>query len=186
MTRKPSFLASFAILLFASLAWAELKVEPACRIRNLPPGRCGWCSLETLGRHHQIKALYGLAGDHATTCAAADLEAVLDEKHIRYRVQHAGELDQQILRDAIRNNLGAAVGFRELRPGAGGHIVTLIDFTSEGVKVVDSNDADGRIRQMSLDRFLYWWDGFALVLEIGPNPQLIAAGQAGVLLTGQK
>ena len=57
------------------------------------------------------------------------------------------------------------MGFRELYPGAGGHIVTLIDLGEDGVQVIDPNDADGRTRRMTLDRFLYWWDGFALVLE---------------------
>jgi hypothetical protein len=65
----------------------------------------------------------------------------------------------------VRQGLGAVVGFRELFPGAGGHIVTLIDLTEEGVQVIDPNDADGRTRRMTLERFLYWWDGFALVLE---------------------
>ena len=33
------------------------------------------------------------------------------------------------------------------------------------MKVIDPNDEDGRTRVMPLDRFLYWWDGFTLVLD---------------------
>jgi hypothetical protein len=56
------------------------------------------------------------------------------------------------------------VGFRELFPGAGGHIVTLIDLGAEEVRVIDPNDPDHRVRTMNRERFFYWWDGFALVL----------------------
>lgn len=69
------------------------------------------------------------------------------------------------MQDAVREGLGAAVGFRELHPSKGGHIVTLIDFGPEEVRLIDPNDADGRIRTMALERFLYWWDGFAVILE---------------------
>jgi hypothetical protein len=152
-------------LLCAPTAWAEVKIDAACRIKNKPPGRCGWCALETLGRHHKIKALYGLTEEHASTCDADSLMAVLTDKGVTYRVQHEGDRNDEILHDAIRQNLGAVVGFRELKPGAGGHIVTLIDMTEDTVKVIDSNDKDGRTRTMTIERFLYWWDGFALVVE---------------------
>jgi hypothetical protein len=144
---------------------AEVKVPPACRIKNRPPGRCGWCCLETLARHLQIKALYGLTEHNASRCDVNNLEAVLRDASIPYRIQYPGSRSQAILRYAVREGLGAVVGFRELFPGAGGHIVTLVDLTEDGVQVIDPNDADGRTRRMTLDRFLYWWDGFAVVLE---------------------
>ena len=40
-----------------------------------------------------------------------------------------------------------------------------MDITADVVRVIDPNDRDGRTRTMPLERFLYWWDGFALVLE---------------------
>ena len=67
----------------------------------------------------------------------------------------------------MREKLGAMAGFRELTPGAGRHIVTLVDYGEEEVRVIDSDDSDGRIRTMPLKRFLSWWDGFVLVIE--PN-----------------
>ena len=69
------------------------------------------------------------------------------------------------MREAILQGLGAVVGFRELYPGSGGHIVTVIDFGPQQVLVIDPNDQDKRTRSMPLDLFLFWWDGFALVLE---------------------
>jgi len=135
------------------------------RIRNQPGGRCAWCALETLGRHHGIEALYGTADQHSSRATPADLEVALDAARIDYRIQAIGSRNTTILRYAIRENLGAIVGFREFRPGMGPHMVTLVDFGADEVRVIDSNDADGRIRTMSRKRFLSWWDGFALVLE---------------------
>lgn len=156
-------LAFFAIL--SGTCHAEVKIALKNRIRNHPEGRCAWCALETLGRHHGIKALHGLADKHATRAMQIDLEAALDDLHIDYRTQPVGTRSTTILRYAIRENLGAIVGFRELVPGQGAHMVTLVDFGPEEVRVIDSNDTDGRIRTMSMKRFLSWWDGFALVLE---------------------
>jgi len=134
-------------------------------VKNQPPGRCGWCSLETLGRFHQLKALYQLSEKKAYRCSPSSLESTLGELGIAYRVQPCGSTSLAILQYAVSEGLGAVVGFRELYPGAGGHIVTLVDFSDTGVRVIDSNDQDGRLRDMSLSRFLYWWDGFALVIE---------------------
>jgi ABC-type bacteriocin/lantibiotic exporter with double-glycine peptidase domain len=154
-----------SLLLGLSAARAEVRIARENRVRNHPEGRCAWCALETLGRHHGLKALYGLAEKHTARATSVDLEAVLDDAHIDYRIQPSGTRSTTILRYAIRENRGAMVGFRELAPGRGSHMVTLVDFNDKEVRVIDSNDADGRIRTMSLKRFLSWWDGFALVLE---------------------
>jgi hypothetical protein len=152
-------------LLIPGAVRAEVTVSAACRIKNRPPGRCGWCCLETLARHHKIKSLYGLTEHNASRCDVTNLENTVIEAEVPYRIQYPGGRGQAILRHAVREGLGAVVGFRELYPGAGGHIVTLIDLNEDGVQVIDPNDADGRTRRMTLERFLYWWDGFALVLE---------------------
>ncbi len=134
-------------------------------MRNQSGDRCAWCALETLGRHHGIQSLHGLAAKHATRATLIDLEAVLDDLRIDYRTQPAGSRSTTILRYAIQEKLGAMVGFRERGPGQGAHMVVLVDIGPDEVRVIDSNDADGRVRTMSLKRFLSWWDGFALVLE---------------------
>jgi hypothetical protein len=157
-------LAVALVLFLPCAAAAEVKIPIACRMKNRPPGRCGWCALETLGRHLHIRPLYGLVENNPHQARPSDLERALAQSEVRYRIQYPGSFDEDILRDAVRGDLGALVGFRELYPGAGGHIVTLVDFTETEARVIDSNDGDGRIRTMPVDRFLYWWDGLAVVL----------------------
>jgi ABC-type bacteriocin/lantibiotic exporter with double-glycine peptidase domain len=166
------------VLLSSGVTGAEVKIAAKYRIKNRPPGRCGWCALETLARHHQLTELYELSKDNASRCTAHSLKTALAKTSVSYRIQYPGTMDQEILHYATREGLGAAVGFREPYPGAGGHIVTLVDFTEDSVKVIDPNDQDGRIRRMSLERFLHWWDGLALVLE--PHPR----NDAGKVVAG--
>jgi hypothetical protein len=166
MANSKRCVALVLFLLSPGAVWSEVNVPPECRVKNRPPGRCGWCSLETLARTHHLEVLYNLTEENPTTCDEAGLESVLTDQKIPYRIQHSGKVNQTILKYAIDHGLGAVIGFRELYPGAGGHIVTLIDITKDKARVIDSNDQDGRTREMSLERFLFWWDGFALVLEI--------------------
>jgi hypothetical protein len=154
-----------ALLLLPAAALAEVKIDRACRMKNRPPGRCGWCALETLARHHHIKVLFGLVEEHESTANPEDLTAVLDARKVRYKLQNRGERDTAILRSSCADGLGAVVGFRPLKEGGGGHIVTLVDYTDDTVKLIDSNDEDVRVRTMKTERFLYWWDGFTLVLQ---------------------
>jgi hypothetical protein len=153
------------ISLAPSAARAEVPIPMACRVHNLPGDRCGWCALETLGRYHNITELNRLAENKDGRASVADLEEALDNINVNYRVQDPGIRNKAILHYAVREKLGAIVGFRELTPGAGRHIVTLVDYGPEEVRVIDSNDNDGRIRTMPLDRFHSWWDGFVLVIE---------------------
>ena len=153
------------VVLLPGLGRGEVNIPLSSRIRNLPRERCGWCALETLGRYHGLTALHDLARTHSTLARPGDLEAVLDRARIDYRVQDAGCRNTLTLRYAVRRNLGAIVHFRGRTPGDGGHFVTLVDFGPDSVRVIDSDDKDGRVRTMSRKRFLSWWDGFALVLE---------------------
>ncbi len=169
MTRTVPLLAGLLLWVPLGQIHGEVNIPLDCRIGNLPPGRCGWCALETLGRHQHITSLIGLTKKNSRQARPEDLTQVLDEKGIGYRIQFRRHFDTEILRQAILNNHGAVVGFRELRPGLGGHIVTLVDFGPDEVRVIDPNDADHRIRTLSRERFMHWWDGFALVLT-GDSP----------------
>jgi hypothetical protein len=153
------------IALFPDFAGAEVKIAPKDRVKNQPPGRCGWCAVETLARHHHIRALYGLTEDNPTRADPEDLEEALIDAGIPCHIQYPGNRGTQILRQAIEQDRGAAVGSRELFPGAGGHIVTLVDFNSKIARVIDSSDPKCHVRTMTREKFLFWWDGFALVLE---------------------
>jgi hypothetical protein len=162
------YLRTSALLLFVlvpGVAGAEVKIAPADRVENRPPGRCGWCAVETLARHHKIKALYGLTEDNPTGADPEDLEEALIAAGVKYHIQYPGSNSTKILREAIKEGRGAAIGFRELFPGAGGHIVTLVDFGPKVARVIDSSDPGYRVRTMPVQQFLHWWDGFALVLE---------------------
>ena len=152
-------------LVFPVLARSEVNIPSVCRIANKPPGRCGWCALETLARHLSIKSLYGIVDKHPTQSRPRDLEAVLASLEVKYRIQNRGSRSTEILREAVSKDLGAVVGFRPAYPGGGGHIVTLLDFGPKGVCILDPNDSDGRLRSMDLDTFLERWDGFVLVLD---------------------
>src|SRR5205809_4376651 len=101
------------LLLLPSAIRAEVKVPAACRIRNRPPGRCGWCAIETLARHHKIESLYGLTEHHASRCDVSNLESTVVDADVSYRIQYPGSRNQAILRKAIQQSLGAVVGFRE-------------------------------------------------------------------------
>jgi hypothetical protein len=164
MTKTVPLLAGLLFWVPLVLVRGEVNIPIDCRVSNLPPGRCGWCALETLGRHQHIKSLIGLTEKNSRQALPEDLAQVLNDKGISYHIQSRGHFNTEILRQAIQMNHGAVVGFRELWPGAGGHIVTLVDFGPEEVRVIDPNDADHRIRTLSRDRFLHWWDGFVLVL----------------------
>ena len=159
------FALTVALFVLTGAALAEVNIDPGCRMKNRPPGRCGWCAVETLARHHRIKALFGLVEDHDSNANPEDLTAILDKFKVSYQYQRRGERDTTILRASCTNGLGAVVGFRPIQEGAGGHIVTLVDFTNDTVKVIDPNDQDGRVRTMATERFLHWWDGFTLVLQ---------------------
>lgn len=154
------------VVVFApSLARAEVHIEQKNRVHDRWGDRCGWCALETLARYFEITELYDLADKQTGPSRIADLETALDRANVNYRVQEPGCRNKAILSYAVRQNLGALVGFRERTPGAGRHIVTLVDYGPDEVRVLDSHDGDGRIRTMSLKRFLSWWDGFVLVIE---------------------
>jgi hypothetical protein len=172
MMRILPLLAGLILSITANLVRAEVNIPLDCRVSNLPPGRCGWCALETLGRHQHIKSLIGLTEKNARQARPEDLERVLIERDISYRIQARGCFDKDILEQTIRNNHGAVVGFRELSPGAGGHIVTLVDFGKTEVRVIDPNDSDHRVRTLSRERFLHWWDGFVIVLTDEYTPPI--------------
>src|SRR6266852_5162963 len=140
MTRVFPLLAGLLLWMSAMEVRAEVDIPIECRVSNQPPGRCGWCALETVGRHQRIQSLVGLTQKNARQARPEDLQRVLIDRGIAYRIQERGCYDQDILNETIRLNHGAVIGFRELSPGAGGHIVTLVDFGKTEVRVIDPND----------------------------------------------
>jgi hypothetical protein len=176
---KSLALVALSLLLVAGPAESAIHIAPECRVKNRPPGRCGWCALETLGRHHAMQAVYGLAARHACTCSPASLEESLRETGVRYRIQYPGCRSRAILRCAIGEELGAAVGLRcspFAEDGGEKHIVTLVDFGPDSVQFIDSDDSPNRTRRMSMKQFLARWDGLAVVLV--PDGKWVRTKQA--------
>jgi hypothetical protein len=165
VSKRVFFIPVFLFLIVPAVARSEVQIPSACRIANKPPGRCGWCALETLARHLSIRTLYGIVDKHPTQSRPRDLEAALACLEVKYRFQNRGSRSTDILREAVSKDLGAVVGLRPLYPGAGGHIVTLVNIGPKEVRILDPNDSDGRVRTMDLHSFLERWDGFALVLD---------------------
>jgi hypothetical protein len=181
--RKTLFLLpTFLCLLLPSLGFSEVKIAKTCRITNQADGRCGWSALETLARHHGIKSLYGLGDKYPANTRPKDLEGAVVAGGAKYRIQSRGCRDTEILRDSVRDNLGAIVGLRPTYSGGRGHIVTLVDFGSDEVRFLDPNDTDSRVRKMDTESFLARWDGFTLVLE-RPEPRIDSPGRRPSLLT---
>src|SRR5260370_30349606 len=148
MKRLLRLVALILPLLLPVAAVAEVKIAASCRVKNRPPGRCGWCAVETLGRHHRIKQLHGLAQAHPTRTSLEDLEETLGEAGVGYRIQRPGWFGTGILNEAVSEGLGAAVGFRGVYPRAGGRNVPLGRLSPEGVPGVDAHDRDGPARTM--------------------------------------
>ena len=159
MIKHSGSVAFLLFLLFPCAIRAEIKISPSCRVKNSPPGRCGWCAIETLARYHHLRVLYGLAEQHASRSCPRSLEKSLQDASVSYRIQYPGSRSCAILVYAVQEDLGAAVGLREPSDDADRHIVTLVDFSDDTVQVIDSNDRNGRTRHMSvqlLSRLLGW------------------------------
>src|ERR1700730_3248458 len=119
MNHPNRFLALAVLLLLPLAGWAEVKISLECRVKNRPPGRWGWCALETLARHHGVKSLYNLTDDHDCRACPEDLEETLTDNGIHYRIQYPGTDSTKLLDYAIKKGRGAVIGFRELAPGTG-------------------------------------------------------------------
>src|SRR5437588_9151428 len=105
MFRSIRCLALALLVLLPRVATAEVPIPLTCRVPNQAPGRCGWCSVETLARYLHIEALYGLTGNHATTASPSDLKAALLERRIAFRMQDRGDRSTVILRSAVDKQL---------------------------------------------------------------------------------
>jgi hypothetical protein len=167
--RSAALLVALAV---PALAAGEVHIARKNRIHNLPPGRCGWCAVETLARQQHIRALYGLTHKHPSRWSDPDdVEVVLHKKHVRYHIQYPGERSTKIIRTAVAEGRGVAVGLFDYKPGQGGHIVTLVGWGKRWVRIIDSNDRALRVRAITKKRFLAKWDGLAVVLDGTQRPK---------------
>jgi hypothetical protein len=79
-------LALFILLATPFVSWAEVKIDPKNHIPNQKPGRCAWCTFETLGRTHGWKVLEGLVEKNARQATDTDMINELDKYGIKYKL----------------------------------------------------------------------------------------------------
>lgn len=75
------------LFIFCLSAQADVTIAPEDHIKNLPPGRCAWAALETLGRTHGWSVLRGLRDRNNRSAQWLDMIAELDKDKVKYQVQ---------------------------------------------------------------------------------------------------
>lgn len=176
------------LLLTTALAFGEITLDPRDRVPNVGTGYCSWCSLEMIGRRHNIKALFGLVErrrqirkwDEAKQqwieyggAEVTELSKELEKLKIHHYVQPAGTKKTVILEYA--NTVGVVVSLQDY-PAAGDHHSILLTSWNEtdDVTFIDCNElwlkTSGEVipqtRQASSKWFNKHWTGAALTLKI--------------------
>lgn len=116
--------------------------------------------------------------------APGSIERVLEEferlKVKKFKIQPIGDLNQEILNEAISKNIGCAIGVKDY-PGEGDlHMVTLTELTKEKVVFIDNN---GKCERFEKTRkwFDDHWMGYTILIypnekepeQIKESPKLI-------------
>lgn len=73
------------LLLFVSVAHAEVNIKSEDHIQNNSNGLCAWCSVETLGRTHGWDTLKGLTASKTVSASHDVLLQELKSKKVTYR-----------------------------------------------------------------------------------------------------
>lgn len=152
---------------------------------NERPGLCMWASLETLGRYHGIKKLYGLKNTRKNP--QTEIWKLPEYKNVPYYFvraygypfmvnyefqkmkvplihQQRGNYNRNICKKA--NQIGAVVCLNrgsDINPREH-HAVILTEYTDDYVKIVDTNTPN-KVLEKSRDWFDYWWNGEAFALD---------------------
>jgi hypothetical protein len=85
---------SLLLLLLTSPLFADVKVKKEDHIENMDPGRCAWCSLETLGRTHGWTSLEGCRDRNNRAAYREQMTQELDKAKVKYRVHQANQQDK--------------------------------------------------------------------------------------------
>lgn len=192
--RKWIFALALALLVSACAVAADVDIAVKNRIANVEDGYCVWCSLETLGRHHNIKSLRGLVKNKVKTAGyyrisyvqngpyfverrewvkdggATQEQAIEELKRlgVSYRIQWKGSHRTKILYDACKEKLGAVIGFKPPKDSNVGHAVVLVGINDKEVEYIDSNDHK-KVSVMSRKEFDKKWSGGAIVIDMMPD-----------------
>lgn len=167
----PSALSIFllAISLTVSPAAEPTRIAREHRVANIGNGFCGWCAVETLGRHLKIERLHGLVerkharlGDDGGGTWQQDLRASLRRLDVRYRYQPEGTCTLGTLQTYCQAYGGVVVGYRT-GPDSG-HFVVALSVGDAHIRYIDSNHPKS-VWRMSRKEFLRCWyrDALAIV-----------------------
>ena len=77
MPKKALWLCLTSLVFMTGTVSGGVNIPTSCCVKNQPAGRCGWCSLETLGRYHHLQALYRISQKNPTRGTAQALETTL-------------------------------------------------------------------------------------------------------------
>lgn len=155
------------LLAIVAPLWADITIAREDQVPNRKPGWCVWTSLETLGRHHKITALEGVAAHymkHVPEGGATLADAIGALRHLGVAHRYCERPDAAFLGDACRRNRGAVVVLDNWpKPGAI-HAVVLIAFDDKHADWIDSNYPGWRYTagRTWFDRA---WTSWAIVLE---------------------
>lgn len=161
------------LLFIAFPAHAEVKIKVKDRIENRPPGYCGVCCLETIGRHYGLKEYNGLTDWYQEqTTAAYDSDQMLAQvksfktKHHYFDGENTPEAKAVNLVKFCRKHTDATCPVIVFiwKPGwVWSHAVVLLDITDEWVRFYDPNDPK-RDYSYETATFLEMWGGKGFVL----------------------
>lgn len=140
----------------------QVDIKKENRIYNKTGSQCGWCSLETLGRHLGIEALYDLTDKQKGLINSSNGPRELNRRNVKFILQRMGNKDVSIFRKYVREKqYGAAIGLR------GTHMIVLCHFDEEKkiVKVIDNAGSKAlKVQTWTMQRFLRLWDGTTYVV----------------------
>lgn len=140
----------------------HVAIDQENRIYNETGVQCGWCALETLGRHHNVESLRNITKTQLGLMSEDHANFLLKRRRVNFRYQHVGNKDVSILRKYVTEmHYGAAVGLERK------HMLVLCHFDEEHgiVKVIDNMGPQAlKIQTWDLEKFLEIWDGCAYVV----------------------
>jgi len=132
------------------------------RIYNKSGSQCGWASLETLARYHQISSLYNITDEQKDYLNFFNVEKVLEEKNVRFAIQRRGNKNINFIRKYVTYlKYGVAFGIN------GTHMLVLCHYDEKkGIVRVINNAGDHalEIEEWSIEKFNKNWDGFGIAL----------------------
>lgn len=171
------------LLSVVSNSFARASIKEEHQVPNVLTGYCGWCALETLGRHAGITKLEGLVEEKVKTAGyyvwdgyhwvfhhdggtyQVDLRNELKKRNIKFKHIKNGSYDYGFLEKVCKNGLGAVVALKPKDGEKNGHAVVVVDINEKQIEIVDSNHIS-KVKYMSREKFEKRWKGGAISLDL--------------------